>query len=176
MFIKDIPNTQFIHVENPLNENKPACQGRDCTEIFPKVGEKMLLMFQGFRSTTKLFDDFKFYDEQEKFRHLKKQTSIFTHQGLKASKPRPPAAVPMAAKFQKVFNEARTSPAPIDVLFATMGEEDRRFYDNFQKAPEGALPFGPKRPDQILELKDGPSLKKLKSAAKEEKPTSEPVA
>lgn len=23
--IKDIPNTQFIHIENPLNENRPAC-------------------------------------------------------------------------------------------------------------------------------------------------------
>jgi hypothetical protein len=28
--IKDIPNSQFIYMENPLNENKPACQGRDC--------------------------------------------------------------------------------------------------------------------------------------------------
>lgn len=40
--IKDIPNTQFIHIENPYNENKPACQGRDCQEIYPKIGEKML--------------------------------------------------------------------------------------------------------------------------------------
>lgn len=69
--IKDIPNTQFIHIENPLNENRPACQGRDCQEIYPKIGESMLGIFHNFRSTTKLFDDFKFYDEQEKFRHLR---------------------------------------------------------------------------------------------------------
>lgn len=25
LWIKDVPNTQFIHVENPLNENKPVC-------------------------------------------------------------------------------------------------------------------------------------------------------
>ena len=73
--IKDIPNTQFIHIENPLNENKPACQGRDCTEIFYKVGEKMLLIFAHFRSTTKLYDDFKFYDQQEQFRILKNETT-----------------------------------------------------------------------------------------------------
>jgi len=41
-FIKDIPNTQFIHLENPYNENKPACQGRDCTELYPKTGERMI--------------------------------------------------------------------------------------------------------------------------------------
>ena len=29
-FIKDIPNTQFCHLTNPLNENKPVVQGRDC--------------------------------------------------------------------------------------------------------------------------------------------------
>ena len=28
--LKDIPNSQFINLENPLNENKPVCQGRDC--------------------------------------------------------------------------------------------------------------------------------------------------
>lgn len=28
--VKDIHNNQFIHIENPLNENKPVCQGRDC--------------------------------------------------------------------------------------------------------------------------------------------------
>jgi hypothetical protein len=68
IYIKDVPNTQFIHVENPYNENKPACQGRDCQEIYPKIGEKMLQIFANFKSSTKLFDDFKYYDEQEKFR------------------------------------------------------------------------------------------------------------
>lgn len=68
VYIKDIPNTQFIHIENPLNENKPACQGRDCQEVYPKTGERMLAIFQSFRSTTRLYDDFKYYDDQEKFR------------------------------------------------------------------------------------------------------------
>lgn len=45
LHVKDIPNTQFIHIENPLNENKPVCQGRDCQEIYPRVGEKMLQIF-----------------------------------------------------------------------------------------------------------------------------------
>lgn len=42
LHIKDLPNTQLIHIENPYNENKPACQGRDCQEVYPKTGEKML--------------------------------------------------------------------------------------------------------------------------------------
>lgn len=71
LHVKDIPNHQFIHIENPLNENKPACQGRDCTEYYPKTGEKMLLMFTNFKAATQLIDDFKFYDEQEKLRKLK---------------------------------------------------------------------------------------------------------
>jgi hypothetical protein len=28
----------------------------------------MLLVFENFKASTKLYDDFKFYDEQEKFR------------------------------------------------------------------------------------------------------------
>ena len=71
LFIKDIPNTQFIHIENPLNENKPACQGRDCQELYPKIGSKMLEIFLNYKSTTRLFDDFKYYDEQEKFKAQK---------------------------------------------------------------------------------------------------------
>ena len=61
--VKDVPNTQFIHIENPYNENKPACQGRDCQEIYPRVGEKMLQIFSNFKSSTNLFDDFNYYDE-----------------------------------------------------------------------------------------------------------------
>ena len=74
LYIKDIPNTQFIHIENPLNENRPACQGRDCQEVYPKTGEKMLTVFESFKSSTKLFDDFMFYDEQEDLRKLKLST------------------------------------------------------------------------------------------------------
>lgn len=81
LHIKDIPNTQFIHIENPLNDNKPACQGRDCQELFWKVGERMLFIFANYRATTRLYDDFKFYDEQEKFRILKFQTLGKTNQG-----------------------------------------------------------------------------------------------
>jgi len=61
--IKDIPNNQFIHIENPLNENKPACQGRDCQEVYPKVGERMLNIFKHFESQSKLRRDFLFFDE-----------------------------------------------------------------------------------------------------------------
>lgn len=68
MHIKDLPNTQLIHIENPYNENKPACQGRDCQEIYPKIGEKILQIFESYKSSTKLFDDFNYYDDQEKFR------------------------------------------------------------------------------------------------------------
>lgn len=71
--VKDIPNHQFIHIENPLNENKPACQGRDCQELFPKAGERMLAIFKTFVSTSKLFENFIFYDEQERFRRLKER-------------------------------------------------------------------------------------------------------
>jgi hypothetical protein len=70
--IKDVPNNQFIHIENPLNENKPACQGRDCQEIYPKTGEKMLTVFRTYVAASKLFDDFMFYDEQERLRSSKK--------------------------------------------------------------------------------------------------------
>lgn len=69
LWIKDIPNTQFIHIENPLNENKPVCQGRDCQEVYPKVGERMLYIFATFKPMTRIFDDFGIYDEQERHRN-----------------------------------------------------------------------------------------------------------
>jgi hypothetical protein len=71
IFVKDIPNTQFIHIENPLNENKPVCQGRDCQEIYSVVGERMLQIFAGFKSLTRIYDDFMIYDEKEKQKNLK---------------------------------------------------------------------------------------------------------
>lgn len=63
LWIKDIPNTQFIHIDNPLNENKPVCQGRDCQEVYPKIGERCLYIFATYKPQTRIFDDFKIYDE-----------------------------------------------------------------------------------------------------------------
>ena len=49
----------------------------------------MLSIFYTFRSTTKLFDDFKFYDEQEKFRLLRvdNQAKLKYRQPKENSKP-----------------------------------------------------------------------------------------
>jgi hypothetical protein len=61
--VKDIHNNHFIHVENPLNENKPFCQSRDCQEVFPKVGEKILLFFKEFKHKSSFYDDFLWFEQ-----------------------------------------------------------------------------------------------------------------
>lgn len=58
-------------MENPLNEGKACCQGRDCQEIYPPVGEQMIQIFQSYNSSSRIQDDFLFFDEQERLRKEK---------------------------------------------------------------------------------------------------------
>lgn len=66
--IKDISNVHFTNIDNPYNENKPVYQGRDCTEIYQKSGQKCLSIFNAYKPLTSLYDNFKYYDHQEKIR------------------------------------------------------------------------------------------------------------
>lgn len=127
VYIKDIPNTQFIHIENPLNENKPACQGRDCQEVYPKTGERMMAIFSNFRSTTRLYDDFKYYDDQEKFREQKvTQKEKFSFRSEKSEK-----------KVQK----APDRPIPSEVAPKKEGILERFFQSGVDQGQKDELPF-----------------------------------
>lgn len=68
--MKDIQNHQFAHIENPLNENKPAYHGYDCQEIHPITGERMMSIFDSSNSRCKIYDDLKFYDDDDKRNQL----------------------------------------------------------------------------------------------------------
>ena len=63
LFVKDVPNVELFHFKNPLNENRPIYIGRDCQEVYPRVGQKLLAFFETYQSKTRLFDDFHIYDE-----------------------------------------------------------------------------------------------------------------
>jgi len=170
--IKDIPNTQFIYLENPLNENKPACQGRDCTEIFWKVGERMLMIFEHYKATTKLYDDFKFYDEQEKFRQLKTET-----------------LAKIGGNKRQHQQSAKAAPAPPKPAVSFLFQAEPRFdgVPKVQAPPLGYLPFGHSRPAQESNPKPKPSelpaspsseidAPSLKKAAKQPLPTQQKKA
>lgn len=119
-YIKDIPNTQFIHIENPYNENKPACQGRDCTELYPKTGERMLSVFQNYRSTTSLYDSFKYFDNQENIRKQQAaQKEYYTYRNVdKISKKSADAAPPV---FEKHEGKGKLSILAAPFQFSKMG-------------------------------------------------------
>jgi hypothetical protein len=56
ILIKDVLNTQFTHLTNPFNEDKPACQGRDCQEVDPFVGDQMISIFMKSPSHSNLLE------------------------------------------------------------------------------------------------------------------------
>ena len=63
IFIKDVQNQAFVEMPNRLNEDKPACQGRDCQEICPIVANEMMNIFQSAQSHRNMMQQFPFFDQ-----------------------------------------------------------------------------------------------------------------
>ncbi|XP_027355178.1 YTH domain-containing protein ECT4 isoform X2 [Abrus precatorius] len=72
--IKDVPNTQFVHIILPSNENKPVTFTRDTQEIGLKEGLEMLNIFKSYSAKTSLLDDFDFYEKREKLFRSQRST------------------------------------------------------------------------------------------------------
>ncbi|CAJ1963754.1 unnamed protein product [Sphenostylis stenocarpa] len=72
--IKDVPNSKFVHIILPSNENKPVTFTRDTQEIGLKEGLQMLNIFKNYSSETSLLDDFDFYEKREKLFRSQKST------------------------------------------------------------------------------------------------------
>ncbi|KAK7328325.1 hypothetical protein VNO77_22429 [Canavalia gladiata] len=72
--IKDVPNTRFVHIILPSNENKSVTFSRDTQEIGLKEGLEMLKIFKGYSAKTSLLDDFDFYEKREKSIHSQRST------------------------------------------------------------------------------------------------------
>lgn len=118
----------------------------------------MLIIFQTFRSTTKLFDDFKFYDEQEKFRALRnKHQGAFNSRGPKehshavnrnqtsgTNKPNFPQRTFKAARDPRLYFAPHQSAQPQPKMLSTAKHPQAP--GTRSDAPIGALPFGPAPP------------------------------
>jgi len=95
----------------------------------------MLSVFDTFRATAKLYEDFKFYDEQERLRKIKMRG----HE------------VPIETKpFKKKQDSPKLQKLTSNEIFAgkALPNTDEGFYDAMPlayatPAPIGALPFGP---------------------------------
>jgi YTH domain-containing family protein len=61
--VKDIPNKNFKHLLNKLNEGKPVTNSRDVQEISFPEGVQMLEIFRDFREKTSIFDDYEALEE-----------------------------------------------------------------------------------------------------------------
>ena len=63
MYVKDIPNKNFKHLMNKLNENKPVTNSRDMQEVSYAEGLRMLEIFRDFQEKTSIFDDHDILEE-----------------------------------------------------------------------------------------------------------------
>jgi len=66
IFIKDVPNRELRHLKNEYNEGKPVPNSRDCQEVPGEVGAQVLEIFEIYKNTTSILDDYEFYELQEK--------------------------------------------------------------------------------------------------------------
>jgi len=61
VFIKEVPNKEFKHLSNPLNENKPVYISKNGQEIPMEIGNQMMKIFAAFEHSTSLMDKVKEY-------------------------------------------------------------------------------------------------------------------
>lgn len=66
IFIKDIPNKEFRHLKNELNEDKPVTNSRDTQEIPNDVGLTMLDFFEKYENQTSILDFADYFEDTRK--------------------------------------------------------------------------------------------------------------
>ena len=62
-YVKDIPNKNFKHLLNQMNEYKPVSNSRDTQEISFYEGIQMLEIFRDFQEDTSVLNDFDLYEK-----------------------------------------------------------------------------------------------------------------
>eukprot|EP01016_Furgasonia_blochmanni_P016059 TRINITY_DN1909_c0_g1_i30.p1 TRINITY_DN1909_c0_g1~~TRINITY_DN1909_c0_g1_i30.p1 ORF type:complete len:384 (+),score=90.67 TRINITY_DN1909_c0_g1_i30:49-1152(+) len=65
IFVKDVPNKEFRHLINELNENKPVPNSRDCQEVPFKQGCEVIQIFERYQSKSSILDDFDYYEKRQ---------------------------------------------------------------------------------------------------------------
>ena len=55
----------FFVIER-LNEGKPVPNSRDCQEVPGEVGAQVLEIFESYKNSTSILDDYDFYEMQDK--------------------------------------------------------------------------------------------------------------
>jgi len=65
LYIKDIPNREFRHLKNELNEGKPVPNSRDTQEVPFEVGQEVYKIFTNYKNQTSILDDFDYYEMKE---------------------------------------------------------------------------------------------------------------
>ena len=65
IYIKDIPNKVFAHIENKLNNNNIIIDSRNAQEVNYEAGINMLQIFKDYQNKTSIIDDFSYYEYQQ---------------------------------------------------------------------------------------------------------------
>jgi len=65
IFVKDVPNKEFLQIKIESNENRPVTNSRDTQEVPLKQGIEMLKIYKNYRSKTCILDDFEYYNHKE---------------------------------------------------------------------------------------------------------------
>eukprot|EP00331_Platyophrya_macrostoma_P005320 CAMPEP_0176432802 /NCGR_PEP_ID=MMETSP0127-20121128/15605_1 /TAXON_ID=938130 /ORGANISM="Platyophrya macrostoma, Strain WH" /LENGTH=350 /DNA_ID=CAMNT_0017815031 /DNA_START=63 /DNA_END=1115 /DNA_ORIENTATION=- len=66
IFIKDIPNKEFRHLKNDLNEEKPVTNSRDTQEVPNDIGMTMLDIFEKYENQTSILDYADYFEGMQK--------------------------------------------------------------------------------------------------------------
>ncbi|XP_052194449.1 YTH domain-containing protein ECT1 [Diospyros lotus] len=74
--VKDVPNTQLLHIILENNENKPVTHSRDTQEIGLKEGVEMLNIFKSYAAKTSMLNDLSFYEDREKLLQAKRSNKV----------------------------------------------------------------------------------------------------